>query len=139
MPPLPKAALVDTNVLLRYLLADDPVQSPRAAAFFKKVEAGALAVELQDGVLAETIWVLERGFGAPRMQIAGLLIQLVLLAGICVTDGKNPLIEALTSYAGTRIDFVDCLLAARARAADTEVVSFDEDFKKLRCRYEEPR
>ena len=139
MPPLSKASLVDTNVILRYLLADDPVQSPRAAAFFKKVEASAGEVDLEDGVLAEAIWVLEHGFGTERSLIAGLLIQLVLLAGVQLSKGKRPVIEALNSYAQTRFDFVDCLLAARARAAGVKVYSFDGDLKRLPCVSEEPR
>lgn len=139
MPPRSKASLVDTNVVLRYLLEDDPRQSPLAAAFFKKVEEASVHIEIEDGVLAETIWVLERGFRTPRSQIAGLLIQLVLLDGVQAAMGKATLIEALTSYSATRIDFVDCLLAARARAAGVKVFSFDDDFRSLACVSEEPR
>ena len=140
MPPRPKVCLVDTNVLLRYLLGDDPVQSPRAAGFFRKVEDAALAVDLPDAVLAETIWVLEKGRQVPRPRIAALLIPLVLLKGVRAPRGKRSLVEALTTFAEDRFDFVDCLLAARARAGKSKVYTFDvTDFRRLKCEWEEPR
>lgn len=33
-------AFLDTNILLRHLLQDDPQQSPRATAFLLRVENG---------------------------------------------------------------------------------------------------
>ena len=46
---------VDTNVLIRALTGDDPVQSPAAGAF---IQANA-PVWVSLVVLVETIWVLE--------------------------------------------------------------------------------
>ena len=46
---------VDTNVLLRYLLNDDPEQSPRAATLF----SGEKKILVTDVVLVETIWTLK--------------------------------------------------------------------------------
>jgi predicted nucleic-acid-binding protein len=46
---------IDTNVLLRYLLEDDPVQSVKAA----KLIGGSEVVLVTDVVLVETIWTLK--------------------------------------------------------------------------------
>jgi predicted nucleic-acid-binding protein len=140
MPPRSKAFLVDTNVVLRYLLADDPVQSPRAAAFFGKVEEGAVLAEMSEAVLAETLWVLEKTFDVPRPMIAGRLIPLILFDGLRAPRPKRALLEALTTFAESSFDFVDCLLAARARSAKTIVCTFDAtDFRRLKCEWKEPR
>lgn len=140
MPPRPKVALVDTNVVLRYLLADDPVQSPRAATLFQRVEEDIVRVELTEAMLTETLWVLEKSYHVPRTRIAGLLIPLILLDGVRAPRGKRALVEALTTFAEDRFDFVDCLLAARARSTKTLVYTYDAtDFRRLRCEWKEPQ
>jgi len=55
MKPPGKVSLLDANVVLRFLLGDDPGQSPRAHAFMKRLEAGGQLAELEDVVLAETV------------------------------------------------------------------------------------
>lgn len=53
---------VDTNIVLRVILRDDPIQTPIAMAC---VEQG---VFVSDGVLMETEWVLRGLFGKDRRQ-----------------------------------------------------------------------
>lgn len=137
MPRSGNRALLDTNVLLRFLRRDDAVQSPRAFSLMRRLESGAEEAELEDGVLAETVWVLEKGFRAPRTDIAAHLSQVVLCPGL-KCRGKRLFLDALTRYAATRCDIVDCLLAARASSRHSKVYTFDRDFKNLGCRWEEP-
>jgi len=40
-------------------------------------------------------------------------------------------LDALDRYQKTTVHFVDCLLAAAARAEDSPVATFDEDFRKF--------
>ena len=137
MPRSKKAALLDTNVLLRFLRADDPVQSPRARSLMERLDTGSEEAELEESVLAETVWMLERGFGTPRAEIAQQLSRVVALQGLRVR-GRRILLAAMIRYASTRCDIVDCLLAARAQSLGTTVYTFDADFKKLGCAWEEP-
>jgi predicted nucleic-acid-binding protein len=140
MPQRKPDALVDTNVLLRFLLGDDPVQSPKATVLMRRVEQEKEQVELGDGVLAETIWVLEKGLKVPRKDIVRQLGRLLNLRGLQSSGGRRVLLDALANYGRTSCDIVDCLLAARARSKKTKVYSFDAtDFKRLNCVWEEPR
>ena len=140
MPQPKPGALVDTNVLLRFLLGDDPVQSPKATALMRRVEQGKEHVLIEDGVLAETVWVLEKGLKVPRAEVVRQLVQLIDLGGVHSSGGKRVLFEALSNYGRTSCDIVDCLLAARARSRRTKVYSFDvTDFRRLNCDWEEPR
>ena len=67
---------VDTNVLLRYIIRDDPVQFERAAEFFnKRTSAEPAYVSLV--VLAELAWVLRRHYQYSSAQILGLLKALL--------------------------------------------------------------
>ena len=67
---------VDTNVLLRYIVRDDPDQFERATEFFKKrTSADPAYVSLV--VLAELAWVLRRHYRYSSAQILGLLKALL--------------------------------------------------------------
>lgn len=132
-----KVSLLDANVILRFILGDDPGQSPRAHALMKRLEIGQEHAELEDVVLAETIWVLEKWAKVPRFQIVRTLSDLIAFSGIRYR-GKRVALQALTFYGSTNCDIADCLLAARAKSRGAKILSFDQDFKKLKCAWEEP-
>ena len=133
-----KGGLLDTNVLVRFLLDDDPVQSLRATALMGRLEQGSDSADLEDFVLAETVWVLEKGYGVPRAEIARLLGKIVNLAGVRCR-GRHDIQDALSRFSITPCDIIDCLLAARARSRGLKVYSFDRDFKQLGCDWVEPQ
>jgi uncharacterized protein len=137
MKPVRKGGFLDTNVLLRFLLDDDLTQSPLSCTFFKRLEDGTESVELEDVVLAESVWVLEKGYRVPRNEISRLLSCVISLKGVGC-HGKRIVLEALSRYSSTSCDIVDCLLAARARSKGSKVISFDADFKKLQCEWMPP-
>ena len=64
---------VDTNVLVRYIVADDADQTRRAAAFLE----GAISVDdpgfVSVVVLVELVWVLERTYRSSSDEIAGAI------------------------------------------------------------------
>lgn len=137
MRPQGKASLLDANVLLRFLLGDDPVQSPRARALMKRLEHPSERCELPEVTLAEVVWVLQKQAGIPRGLVASELTAILRLPGIR-RAGKRIAMDALTLFASTNCDIADCLLAARARSRGIMVCSFDADFEKLGCDWEEP-
>jgi predicted nucleic acid-binding protein len=138
MKPSKKVGLLDTNVILRFVLGDDPQQSPRAHALMKRLEAGQEVAELEDIVLAETVWVLEKRARVPRFEIARTLADLLVFSGIRYR-GKRVGLQALTYFGSTNCDIADCLLAARAKSKRAKVHSFDRDFDKLGVDWEEPQ
>jgi predicted nucleic-acid-binding protein len=137
MKPSKKVSLLDANVILRFVLGDDSTQSPRAHALMKRLESEQELAEIEDVVLAETIWVLEKHARVPRFEIARTLSDLLVFPGIRYR-GKRVGLQALTHFASTNCDIADCLLAARAKSRRAKVLSFDADFKKLGCAWEKP-
>jgi predicted nucleic-acid-binding protein len=130
--------LVDTNVLLRFLIGDDPPKAERAFALMKRVEGGGETVKITDEVITETVWTLDSFYRVPRSEIVASLIGLLGFSGIRVSS-RDVLLEALQKYGSTSADFVDCFLAARANHDEISVYSFDEtDFKKLGVAWERP-
>ena len=129
MPAENPVCLLDTNVVLRFLLADDPEQSRKATAFFGAVEKGERQASIKEFILLELVWVLENACRVPRNEIADKLSTILSFSGM-VSPGRYAMIRALLLYKETRIDFADCLLAACSSPA-TPVVTFDRDLEKL--------
>lgn len=130
--------LVDTNVLLRFLMGDDPPKAARAAALMERVERSEELIEIPVEVLTETIWTLESFYQVPRPEAAAKLAALLTLPGV-QPGAREIFLKALQNYASSNIDFVDCLLAAQASIRRMQVYTFDEhDFKKLKANWKAP-
>jgi predicted nucleic-acid-binding protein len=83
---------LDTNVVVRVLVGDDPQQTPIAErAFLEAIAAGG--VYLPDVVLAEVAWVLH-GYNLDRATRHRLLERLVRTRGV-VVDDIDAVIDAL--------------------------------------------
>ena len=116
---------LDTNVLVRLLIGDDPQQTPIAEqAFLSAIATGG--VYLPDVVLAEVAWVL-RGYDLERATRYQLLERLVRTRGV-VVDDIDAVIDALEQFS-LGGDLADQLILARASsAAALPVLSFDRRF-----------
>jgi len=126
-----KVYLIDTNVILRYLLADHEKFSPKAKAFMVKVCQEKTRAEIPAVVIAECVYVMEKFYRIPRLEIADTLGRTLNFSGI-VNPDKSEILEALIKYEASNADIVDCLLAASS-APDRVVVSFDKDFARLKA------
>jgi predicted nucleic-acid-binding protein len=130
--------LLDTNVILRFLIGDDPPLARRATALMERVEQGQEAVFITDEVLTETVWTLESYYQVRRSEIGNRLIALLNVDGVRVSS-RDTLSRALQFFASGQADFVDCMLAARGNQKKVSVYTFDEtDFKKLPVAWEKP-
>ena len=116
---------LDTNVVVRLLIGDDPQQTPIAEqAFLTAIASGG--VYLPDVVLAEVAWVL-RGYDLERATRYQLLERLVRTRGV-VVDDIDAVIDALEQF---RLggDLADQLILARAtNTGALPVLSFDRRF-----------
>jgi predicted nucleic-acid-binding protein len=70
---------LDTNILVRFLVADDPAQSGRVREIFQAAERGREPLFIATTVLLETIWVLGSVYDTPRENILMALGQLARL------------------------------------------------------------
>lgn len=122
--------IVDANVVLRYLLADNEELSGQAAQIIDNNR-----IDLPIEVLCEVVYVLEKVYKAERKDVCG-----ELTAFFSGTDTVLPYREAvllgLRYYAAGKLDFVDCLLAGYAEAENAEIHTFDKGLKKLIGRIE---
>ena len=100
---------LDTNVLLRLFIEDDPQQSERARRFVQSVTADETCV-VNSIVLAEFAWTLARAFKKKRPEVARLVAE-VLSANDIEIPHRRAAEGALTAYRSGKADFPDYFLA----------------------------
>ncbi len=115
---------LDSNVLVRYIVQDDPVQAAAAVEVVQRLTEDEPAF-LSSVTWAELYWVLTRSYGFARDVVLGLLETLVLADEIRSEDAAA--VASALHAAGRGADFADALIAAVARRAGcATVVTFDK-------------
>ena len=109
---------VDTNVIVRFLVADDKRQAKRARA---AIEAGDIFITTS--VFLEVEWVLRSAYGFDAERIADALGGLAGLPGVTV-DEPARLARAL-DWMAEGMDFADALHLAGAEGCEI-FLSFDK-------------
>ena len=122
--------LVDTNLIVRYLVQDHEKHARAAGKLFDACDRGDLVIVVLPAVLAECAFVLESFYEHPRGAIAAALGILISSPGVEI-GGAAIHLDALDRYQKTKVHFVDCLIAATAKAEDTPISTFDQDFRKF--------
>ena len=122
------SAFVDTNVLVRHLTGEPPEMATRATAYLAREQELLLA----DLVVAETVYVLESFYKAPRPQVAEAMRALLALRTVVTVDPAL-LLRALEVYEVDRLDFAAAYLVACAAATGVKIVaSFDRSIDRVR-------
>jgi predicted nucleic-acid-binding protein len=122
--------LVDTNLIVRYLVQDHEKHAKAAGRVFDACDRGEVVIVVLPAVLAECVFVLESFYRHPRGDIASALGRLISSPGVEIS-GATTHLEALDRYRKTKVHFVDCIVAATAAAENMPVASFDQDFRKF--------
>ena len=115
---------LDTNVLVRYVMQDDPKQSAKATRLIESLtpEAAGFVPVI---ALLELVWVLASCYDLNREQVAQALDGL-LRAKELVLDRAEQISQALRIFRGSSADFADCLIERTAHAAGCEkTMTFD--------------
>lgn len=122
------SAFIDTNVLTRHLTGDPPELAARAAAYLQAERELFLA----DLIVAETVYVLESFYEAPRAQVAEAIRSLLALTSIVAVDPAL-LLRAIEVYEIDRLDFAEAYLVASAETTGVgRVASFDRSIDRVK-------
>jgi len=122
---------LDTNVVVRYLTQDDPVQSRKAAALIEtrltQEEPGFISIV----AMVEIAWVLERSYGFASGEIAAA-IERLLQADVLVVEYEQEVFTAMIAVKEGRGSFADALIGALgARAGCSCTLTFDQKALRL--------
>ncbi len=134
-------AVIDTNLLVRYLTEDDPDKANAVESLLKRAGAGEERLLVPSVVIAELVWVLESFYKLEVPQIAQLVDAILTTPGLEVQD--DVLIrDAATIYERDGVDFVDAWVMAFAKQRQvSHIYTFDKKHfrSKLGLRATEPR
>jgi predicted nucleic-acid-binding protein len=116
---------LDTNILLRATLNDDPVQSPAAQRLLKRLskdEPGFINLP----VLMEFFWVLRSRYKLPQARLAGVMRSLLGVEHI-EFEAIEIAGRALAAYENSGAGFADSIIALRNREFGADITfTFDE-------------
>lgn len=122
---------LDTNILVRYLAQDDPVQSPKATELIERrlteEDPGFISVV----AMAATVWVLERAYGLAKEAIAAA-VELTLQADRLVVESEQEVFTAMIALKEGRGSFADALIGALGdKAGCSHTLTFDRQALRL--------
>jgi len=107
---------IDTNILLRYLLADDAMQYKKASVVIKEQHPALIT----DVVLAETVWTLTgKRYSLDKTAVCAVVRGLISDAAF-VFENAQVIWSSLCNYEesipirGKELDFVDSLIANKS-------------------------
>jgi predicted nucleic-acid-binding protein len=115
---------IDTNVLVRYIMQDDPKQSPKASALIESLNADNPGFITLVSIV-ELYWVLTSSYGLTGQQVKQAL-EVLLRTKQVIVDRADQVLRALRVFDDGKADFADCLIERTAAAAGCgQTMTFD--------------
>ena len=115
---------LDTNVLVRYIMQDDPKQSSKATQLVESLDSDSPGFVSIVSVI-ELYWVLTSCYALSNVQVKQALEALLRTKQILV-DRADQVVRALRVFADGKTDFADCLIERTAAGAGcTGTMTFD--------------
>jgi predicted nucleic-acid-binding protein len=124
--------IIDTNVVIRYLVGDGADHAVKAAQLFLDAEAGLVNLVIPEIVLVESVHVLYKGYKLEKAAIVNAMRQLVGLPGVETITPLEVITKGLENFETTNAPWPDALIAAYgAYLGLPEIYSFDGHFDKF--------
>jgi predicted nucleic-acid-binding protein len=120
---------LDTNVLVRYLVQDDPEQSAAAGSLFDTFTAEAPGF-ISTVSIVELVWVLQSCYEVGRHEIQGVMEDLLRTREL-VVERAELIWQSLRIFTQGNADFADCVIERCGQAAGCDyTITFDQSAAK---------
>lgn len=110
---------LDTNVLARYVVGDEPRQTAAARRLIESSCTNEAPGVVSLVVLCELVWVLVQGYGYRRDQVA-LVLRRLLAAQDLAVERSDLAWQALNLYEEGPADFSDYVIGLSGRSEGAE-------------------
>ncbi|MCD7038761.1 type II toxin-antitoxin system VapC family toxin [Pseudomonas sp. MAFF 311095] len=115
---------LDTNVLVRYVTQDDPVQSAKASALIESLSTASPGFISMVSIV-ELVWVLQSCYQSAKRDVVTVLETLLRTRELTIEHAEL-IWQALRKFVANKADFADCLIERCAHAAGCEyTATFD--------------
>jgi predicted nucleic-acid-binding protein len=123
---------LDTNILVRYLTQDDPLQSPKASKIIERRLSEETPGFVSIVAMVETVWVLDRAYGLSAQKIAAA-VERMLQTDVLVIENEQEVFTAMIALREGQGSFADSVIAELgARAGCSCTLTFDRQAARLR-------
>jgi len=122
---------LDTNILVRYLTQDDPVQSKRASELIERRLTEENPGFVSIVAMVETVWVLDRSYGFAAREIVAA-VERLLQIDVLIIENEQEVFKAMTVLKDGKASFADAVIAELGlRAGCTRTLTFDHKAARL--------
>lgn len=122
---------LDTNILVRYIAQDDPIQSSKATEIIERRLTEENPGFLSTVAMIETVWVLERAYRLKSDELAAI-IERILQIDVLVVENEQEIFTAMMALKQGKGSFADAvILALGARAGCSYTLTFDQKASRL--------
>lgn len=101
---------LDTNVLIRYLVQDDPLQARLATQLIEQTVAAGKKLWISQITLCETAWVLKKCYEISKEKIRHILLELLLTPQIKIENEEAVWLALKDFETSTGVGIADCLI-----------------------------
>ena len=122
---------LDTNILVRYLTQDDPIQSVKARDVIERQLTDENPGFVSIVAMVETVLVLERAYEVTTQDIVGA-VERILQTNVLVVEDEQEVFTALIALKKGQGSFADAVIAALgARRGCSRTLTFDRKALRL--------
>jgi predicted nucleic-acid-binding protein len=122
---------LDTNILVRYLTQDDPIQSPKATEIIERRLSEENPGFVSIVAMVETVWVLDRAYLLDARAIADA-IERLLQTDVLIVENEQEVFTAMIALKEGRGSFADAIIAALGSKANCAyTLTFDQKALRL--------
>ncbi|MBU1262185.1 PIN domain-containing protein [bacterium] len=130
--------LIDTNVILRFLLANKEERYVGVYTFFSKLEDGLEKVECKPLIFFQTIFVLKSFYGIDKSEIMPMMSSLLDYKGFYIKE-KMLIKRTLELWREYNTEIIDCyLMACLEEKGDKDLITYDNGFEMFKVNRIEP-
>ena len=127
---LMKKVIVDTNVLLRFLVNEKSILEQESTKILNHAEKGKLIIKLNELVIAECIWVMMSHYKYDKQKVVKNIKELIVKEFFEI-DNREIVYKALLLFGQVNLSWVDCYLYCQSKKLGLTLVTFDEKLVKL--------
>jgi len=121
-------SVVDTNILIRFFIADIKSQSIQVKGWFTQAAQNRRELVILPVVVAECCYVLEKVYKVERNKLASAFEILISQRWLNVVD-RDILLDLWDGYRNG-LHFVDSFLVSYGRIQESDILSFDKRLLK---------
>lgn len=121
---------IDSNIWLRFFLADDEKSFKACQKLFQRIEAGKIKPYTSTIILLEVGYILSSIYKIPMAAVFQDLKDVLATRNLTLIE-KTDFVNCLALSRDLKIKLADCLISLQI-PRDAFLVTYDKDFKKFK-------